>query len=72
MSMKLETRDGRLAGTPASRVDIHCVHGTSHYFILPGRHRATSLAAIELLRRRHAHRHGCGCAESGSETRRPN
>lgn len=60
-----EMRDGTLYGHAAQRVDLTCPHGSSTFFILPGRDPKANLAALQLLRVRHATKHRCDCDAGG-------
>ena len=71
MSTSLETRDGLLAGVPASSFDIRCEHGSSRFFVVPGRDPAANLAALEILRLRHGDRHACACTDAPPERSTP-
>jgi hypothetical protein len=57
-------RDGTLYGHAAERVDLTCPHGSSTFFVLPGRDPKANLAAVELLWVRHATRHRCRCGSA--------
>jgi hypothetical protein len=58
-----------LHGQAAQRVNLTCPHGSSTFFILPGRDRLANLAALELLWPRHAAMHGCTCGSTSTGVR---
>jgi hypothetical protein len=72
MSARLQVRDGLLVGVPTSRVEIRCEHGSSQFFVVPGQDPAANLAALQILRLRHAGRHACTCDDATREAPRPN
>lgn len=59
-----DIRDGGLYGHAAQRVNLTCLHGSSTFFVLPGRDPKSNLAAVELLWVRHATRHRCDCGST--------
>ncbi len=61
---RAESRDGTLYGHAAQRVNLTCPHGSSTFFLLPGRDPKANLAAIDLLWSRHTTRHRCDCGSA--------
>ncbi len=59
-----ERRDVTLYGHAAQRVKLTCPHGSSTFFVLPGRDPEANLAAVELLWVRHAIRRRCDCGSA--------
>ncbi len=60
-ALRTECRDGTLYGHATHRVELTCPHGSSTFFLLPGRDPKANLAAVELLWVRHATRRRCDC-----------
>lgn len=61
---RAESRDGTLYGHAAQRLDLTCPHGSSTFFVLPGRDLKANRAAVELLWVRYATMQRCACSSA--------